>query len=191
MDPAKRIALEYRLDSIKRSSLDCRSCPPDRNCSANFSRYYRHSMPARVARRAMGDKVVDEMISAGRFMEADSLIYMVGGRCPLLSPDNLCVVHSRKKELGLDGCLQFPVYYTSGFQRIGKDPLLGDIVIADFRCFSIEQNWESVRGRLTYLVSGFQVDVRVKYYIDGLYRILQLEDFINVQASGILPPQRL
>jgi hypothetical protein len=159
--------IEPVLDEIsilKEEYVDCASCPPDRNCCV-FSGRYVQFLEASLAKAAFGEEGVERLIETYglRFDPENKDFIMENMRCPVLSTDNSCRIHEQKEELGLRGCLEFPIYYARGFRVPGmREP--ASCIMADYRCSSIEREWHDVEKKLQKIEREMFIPVRIAFY---------------------------
>ncbi len=108
-----------------------------------------------------------------------------------MSPATLvsCTLYERRKELGFDACLDYPLYVIGTGQPGRYSPR---IVIADYRCHSMEEHWDELSPALRDISERFTVTVSVRYFAEGDWRgDLPLDDFDGFREAGCIPPQRM
>ncbi|MFH1510402.1 MAG: hypothetical protein ABIF10_01825 [Candidatus Woesearchaeota archaeon] len=188
MDIRKEVSWE--LERITDRFLDCISCPPEDSC-CDFNERYRFNLSKEKASKMLGERMFQAYVRSGRIYE-DTLNperYFLWVRCPNLSMQSRCLVHERKKALGLDSCIDFPVYY---WQGLLDSPTYRVGVVIDLRCSSVQKAWKSVSGYVLKVVNDFKsydnhLNGFVRYQQDGRMRTATLEE-MNCLIDA-LPPQ--
>jgi hypothetical protein len=102
-----------------------------------------------------------------------------------------CSIHSNKRKLGLNTCLNFPFrILKEGIQHVeaynGK-PLL----LVQYRCYSIEKEWESLIRELLRIERKYSISAYiVNNESDSTWGVL-LKDFELIRNNKGIGPQRM
>ncbi|MBD3253304.1 hypothetical protein GF386_06225 [Candidatus Pacearchaeota archaeon] len=154
--------LEQEVEGL-RQLIDCNDCS-DKFCCGSLNQGI-YPMFSRNQLEQLGYKP-KELVSQGFLLEVQGRYAFVAGKCLMLDWRGLCRVHSRKRELGLEECINFPVYIQYGDLRK---------LIVDYRCSSVQKNWELMADDLACL--EVEIPVVVIYAHDGFYKKSSLEYF--------------
>lgn len=183
--------LRKRVHGLQERYVDCSTCPPERNCCANFSVDYGIVFSLYQAYSLFGEKVIEEMIREGRMVNTGRNGYrIVEGRCPALDDDNLCKVHSRKKELDLRTCISFPIALILGNVALLEKPSIqGPLLLVDYRCYGVRENWPHLNRELRQMPpNSVPIYVRHLLSLDDA-RLTTLGNFNKVRRKKRLPEQ--
>ncbi|MFC1801723.1 hypothetical protein ACFLZB_04650, partial [Nanoarchaeota archaeon] len=102
--------------------------------------------------------------------------------------ENQCSIYEEREKLSLDGCVEFPLYIAESL--VGEDGFEGPFVIADYRCDSVEKNWEEISPILEDISERHDIEIRIKYLLEeDQCRRLDLKNFNILIGQGIIPPQ--
>jgi hypothetical protein len=176
------------LISEIRDYVDCISCPPQRNC-CYFDEGHVHYLPTSVLVDQLGEEQVLLMMNEGKlspyfnregeeeYFDISANHLFLREQCPLLE-NNRCKVHNSQSKLGLDDCMDYPIFYD------------GDELFLEYSCHSIEKNFEKIIPILSE-ISTMGVEVLIRYYSDnGTKDLENLETFIELRAKRKIPNQK-
>lgn len=177
-----------KIDRLKQEYLDCRSCPPERNCCLNLEGSYYATFPAEKATKVWGKDVVGKLIKRKKLMRSGGNFRLHDEPCPIVE-DGLCPVHEQKEALGFYCCLNFPMAVIN-YHLVKSEGIKSiEAVVVDYRCYSVERDFQLFLPILTEIRrGGIPVYVRA-YHAPGFFAGLELKDFME-RIKG-LPSQRM
>lgn len=197
MGKSGKLSLEDELASLRQKYVRCGDCPPERNC-CTFQGMYSLIIEEQQLSALFDEEGIE------RLLEGEEKLFCLGEgqyelrdmRCPALGCGNRCTLYERRKELGFDACLDYPLYvdyplYALGKERPGR--YSHRMVVADYRCHSMEEHWDELSPALRELAERFNVTVYVRYFTEQDYGgDLPLDDFDRLrEAGGVIPPQKM
>ena len=197
MDDEGRASLERELAVLKEKYLLCAECPPERNCCTAKGSYEIHFTEGQllVIHAAAGSgKTLDDLVADGHAAHDErSGYYTLRDRgCPALADGGLCKLHGRKESLDMKPCLSFPLYAQRRYVRRRGEFRPTYLVLADFRCHSVEQQWPHLCEDLADLAERYRLPVMVKYAEDGHCWEVSLGEFNALyRTEKAVPGQRL
>lgn len=183
MGKSEKLSLEDELASLRQKYVKCGDCPPERNC-CTFTSRYTLLLDGRQLSALSDEKSIEQLLEGENLFEIGTDRYeLLNTRCPALDCDSRCILYEKREELGLDSCTDFPLY------SIGKEL---PIVIADYRCHSMEEHWDELSPALRDISERYRVTVYVRYFTEEDWRgDLPLDDFDRFREAECIPPQRM
>jgi len=157
------------IAEIKKNYIKCDKCPAERNCCV-FSENIIHYFYSGQMSSMFSHEKICEMVESGIAIfnpEKDWYLFK-NSKCPNLDESFKCKIHGKKEELGLSACINFPIDSVSY-----EDSLKKYYIVVDYRCFSVEKNWEKISGDLAKISKKFkdQVCIDVKFFTkNGFYK---------------------
>ena len=184
MDESTAASLEEEFKRLREKYMDCEDCPPERNC-CTFQGDYTQVWGRKQLFALFDEETLEGLLEDEKLIQIGIDQYeLLDTRCPGLGCDNSCTLYAKREELGLDSCMDFPLY------NIGMGL---PIVVVDYRCHSVEENWDEIFPALRELSQKYSANVYVRYFTKEDYGgDLPLADFDRFRdAGGVIPPQRM
>ena len=175
------------MDAMRAYAVDCEACPPERNCCYNLDEKFAMTMSYRTAQRTFGDKTQKHLMDGVFELKQNSDLRMVQ-QCPLLTEDFRCQEYHNWQMLGLWTCVEWPISIMGRKDGKGIDK---DWISIDYRCHSIEQNWDAMVDRFSTEFNGpFKYSTIIRSLHDeGIFYRSFLE-FRELRDQGLIPPQK-
>lgn len=181
-------SLEHEIKTLESEYLDCINCSLKRLC-CNAQQNYTIDFTENEAKSIFGKKL-NSYLNKKKLRICNDSYKLTNCICPKYQHSK-CTIHSSKKRLGLNTCLNFPFrILREGFSQIEmyKDkPLL----LVQYRCFSIEREWESLIKEFTDIKRKYSIEVYIVYNeSDSTWGVL-LRDFELIRKINGIEPQQM
>ncbi len=196
MDDEGRASLDGELAVLKERYLLCGECPPERNCCTAKGSYEIHFTEGQlevILAAAGSGTTLDGLVEGGHaaYDEQSGYYTLRDAACPAVTCEGLCRLHGRKESIDMKACLSFPLYAQRRTVRRRGEFRPTYLVLADFRCHSVERQWPHLSEDLADLSERYRIPVMVKYAEDGHCWETSLGEFNALYAENRVPQQRL